>query len=170
MKSEHQNGKTEPASHSTVWGFGLGNRRAGHLRNAVNRLQSLLDVDSMSEAHRAGIFVESDSPTVPAPCRSDICRPDGAGDCYDGCSTKMPRLRRSRNAAVPGCGCGRRLAASSSTGRDARPTRRRDVGATMMSMQAYLQPLPSAKSPFFPVDLPGRRRSIGGTTQRATRP
>jgi hypothetical protein len=114
----------------------LGNRRAGHLRNAVNRLQSLLDVDSMSEAQRAGIFVESDSPTVPAPCRSDICRPDGAGDCYDGCSTKMPRLRRSRSAAVPGCECGRRLAASSIAGRDARPTRRRDACATRFTQDS----------------------------------
>ena len=72
------------------------------------------------------------------------------------------------SAAVPGCGCGWRLAASSIAGRDARPTRRRDACATMKSMQAYLQPLPSAKSPFFPVDLPGHRRSIGGTVQRAT--
>jgi hypothetical protein len=36
----------------------------------------------------------------------------------------------SRSAAVPGCGCGWRLAASSITGRDARPTRRRDACAT----------------------------------------
>jgi hypothetical protein len=34
------------------------------------------------------------------------------------------------SAAVPGCGCGRRLAASSNAGRDARPTRRRDACAT----------------------------------------
>ena len=42
----------------------------------------------------------------------------------------MPRRRRYGSAAVPGCGCGRRLAASSNTGRDARPTRRRDACAT----------------------------------------
>ena len=34
------------------------------------------------------------------------------------------------SAAVPGCGCGWRLAASSIAGRDARPTRRRDACAT----------------------------------------
>src|ERR1035438_7844132 len=38
--------------------------------------------------------------------------------------------RRNRSAAVPGCGCRRRLAASSITGRDGRPTRRRDAVAT----------------------------------------
>ena len=44
------------------------------------------------------------------------------------------------SAAVPGCGCGRRLAASSNTGRDARPTRRRDAGATRFT-QNYAAPM-----------------------------
>jgi hypothetical protein len=43
------------------------------------------------------------------------------------------------SAAVPGCGCGRRLAASSIAGRDARPTRRRDACATRFT-QDYAAP------------------------------
>ena len=42
-------------------------------------------------------------------------------------------------AAVPGCGCQRRLAASSIAGRDARPTRRRDACATKFT-QDYAAP------------------------------
>jgi hypothetical protein len=45
----------------------------------------------------------------------------------------------SRSAAVPGCECGWRLAASSIAGRDARPTRRRDACATRF-MQDYATP------------------------------
>ena len=43
------------------------------------------------------------------------------------------------SAAVPGCGCGRHLAASSIAGRDARPTRRRDACATRFT-QDYAAP------------------------------
>ena len=43
------------------------------------------------------------------------------------------------SAAVPGCGCGWRLAASSIAGRDARPTRRRDACATNFT-QDYAAP------------------------------
>ena len=43
MNSEHQDGKTEPASLAKVWGFGLGKFGGlDQLRNAVNQLQSLL--------------------------------------------------------------------------------------------------------------------------------
>jgi hypothetical protein len=48
----------------------------------------------------------------------------------DWISRVEPLNWRKGGAAVPGCGFGRRLAASSSTGRDARPTRRRDACAT----------------------------------------
>ena len=74
------------------------------------------------------------------------------------------------SAAVPGCECGWRLAASSIAGRDARPTRWRDACAKCQCKQTCSpRHLPSANSklPFFPIDLPGHRRSIGGTTQRA---
>jgi hypothetical protein len=48
----------------------------------------------------------------------------------DRISRVEPLNRRQRSAAVPGCEWRRRLAASSTSGRDARPTRRRDADAT----------------------------------------
>jgi hypothetical protein len=41
MKSGHQDGKTEPASHATVWGFVVGKRQAEQLRSAMDQLQNL---------------------------------------------------------------------------------------------------------------------------------
>jgi len=89
------------------------------------------------------------------------------------------------SAAVPGCGCGRRLAASSIAGRDARPTRRRDACGTHSTQDFAAPTALEAEAIFlirvnscqfvqfvsvFPIDLPGQRRSIGGTSQRATWP
>ena len=75
-------------------------------------------------------------------------------------SARIPRDRISRieplnrcqgSAAVPGCECRRRLAASSIAGRDARPTRRRDACATRFMGRSI-----AARCPF-PVALPNKR-------------
>lgn len=60
------------------------------------------------------------------------------------------KLRHRSSAAVLGGGCGRRPAASSFTGRDARSTRRRDADATMCR-----RPIGSPRAP------PASRRSAG---------
>ena len=52
-----------------------------------------------------------------------------------GASQPRPPARR-RSTAVPGCGCGRRLAASSNTGWEARPTRRRNACATRFTQDS----------------------------------
>ena len=56
-----------------------------------------MNTNSITEARRAGIFAAASGKDFQAPCRS--------------------------SAAVPGCECGWRLAASSSAGRDACATR-----------------------------------------------
>jgi hypothetical protein len=61
----------------------------------------------------------------------------GGGGILVAASGKEAPCRSS--AAVPGCGCGWRLAASSIAGRDARPTRRRDACATRFT-QDYAAP------------------------------
>jgi hypothetical protein len=59
------------------------------------------------------------------------CAPSPAGGGMLAAASRKDSPTPCRSsAAVPGCGCGRRLAASSSAGRDARPTRRRDACAT----------------------------------------
>ena len=67
MISEHQDGKTEPAFKAIGWDFLLGTYGDTDQLRMADNLQSLLDVDSINEARRAGISVESHSPTVPAP-------------------------------------------------------------------------------------------------------
>jgi hypothetical protein len=101
MKTEHQNGKTEPAFQAMVWDFILGKGSIG-------------ESPSYQAKTRWGRQIgRSQQKDFQAPCRS--------------------------SAAVPGCGCGWRLAASSIAGRDARPTRRRDACATMFT-QDYAAP------------------------------
>jgi hypothetical protein len=56
-------------------------------------------------------------------------RPSPAGGGMVAAASGKEASCRS-SVAVPGCGCGWRLAASSIAGRDARPTRRRDACAT----------------------------------------
>lgn len=72
MISQHQDDKTEPASQAIGWDFVSGTYGGTDQLCIADNLQSLLGVDTMSEARRAGIGVASDSSTVLAPFRSDI--------------------------------------------------------------------------------------------------
>jgi hypothetical protein len=128
MKDYVLNKKPEPAATETVWAFDLGK---GSLGEAVRRGNEFL--------HKASLLIPAEfAETKTAAGRRRMWRtrqahsshrpsPAGGGIVVEANGKEAP-CRSS--AAVPGCGCGRRLAASSDTGRDARPTRRRDACAT----------------------------------------
>ena len=111
-----------------VWAFDLGK---GSIGEAVRRGNEFL--------HKASLLIPAEfAETKTAAGRRRMWRtrqahsshrpsPAGGGILVAANGKEAP-CRSS--AAVPGCGCGRRLAASSNTGRDARPTRRRDACAT----------------------------------------
>ncbi len=154
MKDDVLNKKPEPASNETVWAFDLGNvprpsdgrgwRAATgegcHCSDEVNKNLQFL--------HKASLLIPAEfAETKTAAGRRRMWRtrqahgshqpsPAGGG-MVDAASGKEAPGRSS--AAVPGCGCGWRLAASSIAGRDARPTRRRDACATRFT-QDYAAP------------------------------
>jgi hypothetical protein len=109
MKSEHQDDKTEPAFQATGRNFIVGTIGDTDQLRMTDKLQSLLGVDLMNEARRAGIFVESNLPTVPAPFRSGIAVdvrkddvvPTGLEILLTGISSKMPRRGATAGGPFP---------------------------------------------------------------------
>ncbi len=159
MKNDVLNKKPEPASNKIVWSFDPGKDSIGDVprpsdgrgwRAATGEGCNLPDEVNKNLQHEFGASLlipaefaetktaagrrrmwrtrQAHSPYRPSPTR---------GDMIAAASGKEAPYRSS--AAVPGCGFGRRLAASSIAGRDARPTRRRDDCATRFT-QDYAAP------------------------------
>ena len=147
---------TEPAANETVWAFDLGNvprpsdgrgwRAATgegcHWPDEVNK-------NFHHEfLHKASLLIPAEfAETKTAAGRRRMWRtrqahgshrPSLAGGGMVAAASGKEAPGRS-SAAVPGCERGRRLAASSIAGRDARPTRRRDACATRFT-QDYAAP------------------------------
>jgi hypothetical protein len=130
MKDYVLKNKPEPAANETVWAFDLGKGSIGDFPSPRWGEGGR----SPDEVNPIPQFLHKASLLIPA----DFALPRGRECCA---CLRRPRSRvlprgetktaaGSRSAAVPGCGCGWRLAASSIAGRDARPTRRRDACAT----------------------------------------
>jgi hypothetical protein len=133
-KTNYVLNKPEPAANETVWAFDLGK---GSIGEAVRRGNEF--------PHKASLLIPAEfAETKTAAGRRRMWRtrqahgshrpsPAGGGKVAAASGKETP-CRSS--AAVPGCGCGRRLAASSIAGRDARPTRRRDACATRFTQDS----------------------------------
>jgi hypothetical protein len=136
-KTNYVLNKPEPAANETVWAFDLGK---GSIGEAVRRGNEF--------PHKASLLIPAEfAETKTAAGRRRMWRtrqahgshrPSPAGGGMVAAASGKEAPCRS-SAAVPGCGCGWRLAASSIAGRDARPTRRRDACATRFT-QDYAAP------------------------------
>jgi hypothetical protein len=126
--------EAETPSNEIVWAFDLGK---GSIGEAVRRGNEFL--------HKASLLIPAEfAETKTAAGRRRMWRTRQAhgshrpslagGGMVAAASGKEAPCRSS--AAVPGCRCGRRLAASSIAGRDARPTRRRDACATRFTQDS----------------------------------
>jgi hypothetical protein len=126
------NKKPEPASNETVWAFDLGKGAIGEAVRRGNEFGASLLIpaefaETKTAAGRRRMWRTRQA--------QGSHRPSPAGGGMVAAASGKEAPCRS-SAAVPGGECGRRLAASSNTGRDARPTRRRDAGATRFTQDS----------------------------------